>query len=928
MSETPKTLLLIDGFALAYKTFFGIPVTMTLADGQPINSVYGFVTTVLRAIEKYKPDYFCVCFDTKEPTFRHTMFPDYKAHRDPPPPEFISQIPLLKDIINKMGFMALEKPGFEADDLLGTLSKLGEDHNTKVLIMTGDQDAFQLVTDNVSVITTQRGSTDIIEYTPDKVSEKMNVTPAQVIDFKALKGDPSDNIPGVKGVGDKTASNLIQEFGTLENIYNSIEKIKSDSVKQKLITDKEKAFLSQELATIKRDVPLDKGMQDFSFSPDWPMILAGLQAYQFTQLVTKYTPKLTQEEHAEQAEISSVSAPDGHYTQLSLSDLKGKLSQLKQGFAIDLETTSTQAREAQIVGVALSVKPGEGWYIPCNAYVNTSMTSAGGALFQPTLMGSLFEEETQDYFQKNPVVELLKPILEDKSIPKYTHNGKYETIVFLNYGVALQGIAFDTMIAAFCVFPGERVGLKDLALRHLNIGMTHYEDVAGKGKLQIPFYEVPLDQATQYAAADADMTYRLKTFLEPKIAEKNVTELFYDIEMPIQDILSDMEFKGVALDSKYLATLEKEFEEKNNDTEAAIFELTQERFNLKSPKQLAEVLYEKMGLPVLKKTKTGASTDSSVLEKLKKDYPIAQLLVAYRTVEKLQSTYVKVLPTLVNPITNKIHTSFNQTIAITGRLSSTNPNLQNIPIRTEEGLKIRAAIIPSHPEGTILSIDYSQIELRVMAHMAKDQNMIRAFQKGEDIHKATAAHIHNIPIEEVTKEQRYNAKAVNFGIIYGISAFGLSENINVTRSEAKAIITTYFETFPGIKTFMDDTIAFAREHGMVTTMFGRMRPLPEINDRIKSRQQFSERTAINTRVQGTAAEILKKAMIQVASAIKEAKLKSNMVIQVHDELVFDCVPGEQDQLIQLVKQNMESAVKLSVPLTVDVESGKNWKDLH
>lgn len=912
-----ERLLVIDGFSLMFRAFYGLPVTMTWK-GTPINAVYGFMNLLFNAIETFQPTHLCLCFDRKEPTFRHEKYTEYKAHRPAPPEEFRVQVPILLEVIADMDLPCMDCAGFEADDLMGTLSKEAELHHWDVLLLTGDQDAFQLVSEHTVVLMGDRKSGELITYTSDKVKEKMGVHPHQVIDFKALKGDSSDNIPGVPGVGDKTAIQLIEQFGSIEQLYNRLNEVKSDKLREKLTTHKEEAVLSHFLATIKRDAPLKHDLEKLHYQPDWQKIIACLRKYDFKSLLRKFA------DHADPHTLEDApllpfqtEKPDGLYTLVQgAKEVEALLPHLKNGFAIDLETTSLAPQSAQIVGIALSWAPKQAVYIACNSELEAVSASEALSLFDEPISSS------GPSFALTPTLQVLKTILEDKSVPKITHNGKYESNVFLQYGIHLQGIQFDTMLAAHLLFPADRLGLKFLAKHHLNIDMTEYETVTNGES--VTFDKVPLEAATQYAAADADMTRRLYEDFAPKIKEKGLDRLFYDIELPVQDVLSEMEVEGVAIQSGYLHGLEKDFRERLKTLETDIIELAGMPFNVSSPKQLSEVLFTHLKLPVIKKTKTGISTDSSVLEKLEEQHPIAGKLLEYRMLEKLVGTYVKALPEMVHPRTQRIHTSFNQTIAQTGRLSSTNPNLQNIPIRTQEGVSIRGAFVPSRPNGLLLSADYSQIELRIMAHLAKDPHMIQAFKDDADIHAATAAIINNVPLDQVTKEQRSNAKAVNFGIIYGISAFGLSKNLGISTTDAKTIIDNYFQNFSQIKVFMEQTIAYAHEHGYVMTEWGRIRPLPEINDRNKMHQQFAERIAVNTRVQGTAAEIMKLAMLKVHAAMKAKNLSSVMTIQVHDELVFDVVPEEKDVLLEVVKSAMENAVTLSVPLKVDAVFGKSW----
>lgn len=909
-------ILLIDAFSLMFRSFYAFPPNLTLKDGTPINGVYGFITLLFKALEQYNPDYLCVCFDRKEPNFRMKIYDQYKAHRPPPPDEFKVQVPHLLEILDKLNIIKKDCPSYEADDIIGTLTKLADNNKIDSLIMTGDHDAFQLVSNHTSVIMNKKGDPNLFTYTPEEIQKRFDLTVSQMIDFKALKGDPSDNIPGVKGVGEKTATNLLKEYNDLDGIYKNLENIKSNSVKTKLETDKKMAYTSQKLVTIERNVPIDIDFEEFHYNPNWEQILEVFKEYDFETLYRRYLTKTDPNIGEDQS--SQTQKPDGTYQAITdKTSLKHLLPLMKKGFAIDLETTGKEALEAQIVGIAIAITEKKAYYIPLNDYVTQ---------VQETTL-SLFDtgENQASPFKSNPFLDILKPILEDETIPKYTQNGKYEIEVFHNYNIALKGITFDTMIAAFLLYPLENIGLKALTERHLNIAMTHYEDVAGKGKSAIPFQDVPIEEATNYAAADADFTLRLTNLFKPKI-EEEYKDLYYNIELPTQDALAEMEINGVTIDTNYLHKLHTEFEREQTELAEEIYKDTGETFNINSPKQVGAILYEKMGLPVLKKTKTGASTDSSVLEKLKDDHPVAGHLLNYRMYTKLLSTYVDALPKLKNPYTGKIHTSFNQCIAATGRLSSTNPNLQNIPIRTEQGIRLRKAFIPSTQNGKIISADYSQIELRVLAHLANDAHMVEAFKRGEDIHASTAALVFHVPYDEVTKEQRYRAKAVNFGISYGQGAFTLAEQLKISRSEAKDIIDAYYGKFSSIKTYIEETVKDARRTGKVETLFGRIRPIPEINSSNRQRQNMSERIAVNTTIQGTAADIMKIAMLKVAAEMKAQKLNSKLIIQVHDELVFDVLETELSQLKSLIKAQMESAVELSLPLKIDLAQANNWMD--
>ncbi len=903
-----RPLLLIDGHSLAYRAYFAFPPTLTLDNGQPINAVYGFVTLLFKEIDQFNPAYLAVCFDRKEPTFRHTKFDQYKAHRPPAPPEFISQVELLKTFLQDLKICILEKAGYEADDLIGTLCKRSEAESVPCLILSGDMDNLQLVSEWIKVAVPTKGTSNLEIYGPKEVEAKYQLKIHQLIDMKALKGDASDNIPGVPGIGEKTAVKLISEYDTLENLYAHIDKLDSKTLKQKLTEHKDLAFISKELSAIHCHVPMDIQFSEMAFAPNWPQILEEFKKFKFKSLIQRYSSHIGKTPEAP----PSFKPSDGQYRAVqTVKELKRLEPELKKGFAIDLETTGLDAAQAEIVGVSISTAPGHAIYIPCNPFLTLDRT-------QP-----LFEDAISPP-PKNPFLDYLKPFLEDPKLPKYTHNGKYEYVVFQNYGITLQHIAFDTMLAAFLVFPGDEVGLKALALRHLGIKMTGYEELTVSGRHKLPFHEVPIEAAAAYACADADMTYRLVEFFKPLIKEKELDSLYYDIELPVQTVLAKMETEGVAIDVPYLQTLETDFEKRLEILSKDIYGCCGSTFNISSTKQLAQVLFEQLQLPTIKKTKTGYSTDSSVLEKLKDKHPVIKKLLAYRELEKLLSTYVKSLPALINPRTHRIHTSFNQTVAITGRLSSTRPNLQNIPTRTEEGRKIRRAFIATGPDRTLLFADYSQIELRLMAHFSGDSTMMQAFEQGQDIHRSTAALIFQTPYEDVTKDMRYRAKAVNFGIIYGMSAYGLSENLGISTQEAKAIIDHYFATFPNIRRYMDDTIQSAKSQGYVRTAFGRYRYIPDIRTSDHNRRQFAERIAINTPLQGTAADLIKKAMIAIQNQIETHHLKSKMIIQVHDELIFDIPLSETEKITRIITQCMTEAAIFKVPLVVNIATSTHW----
>jgi DNA polymerase-1 len=913
------SLLIVDGFSLAFRAFYAYPLSLTLDDGQPINAVFGFMTLLLQAIDKLQPSHIVVCFDRAEPTFRHTLYDAYKANRSPAPDEFKSQVPLFKEAVKTAGIFVLEKPGYEADDLMGKCALLAQDKNLQAYIYSSDQDTFQLVTDSINIVMSKKGQADLQVYNRDDVHKKMGVYPEQVIDFKALKGDSSDNIPGVKGIGDKTASTLLLEHQTLEGIYSNIDTIKSKSVRSKLQNDKESAFLSQSLATICTDIDISQTVSDFEINIHWENLKTLFLTYKFTNLLKKYDRFFSSQMQLSDISHEPESPPQRSFTAHCIqteSELEDLLPKLVNGFAFDVETTSLTIHDALLVGVSICFNNTDAYYIPLIKHAQKSESSLNTPLF------TLDSPQKQTILAPPKLLALLQPLLESPDIQKVTHNGKYDYQILKRYGITMKGMTFDTMLAAFLVKPLESVGLKALTKRYFNVEMTAFESLTSESQ---SFQTVSLEDATQYASADAFYTRQLKLHFEPMIKRLSLSELFQTIECPLQSILADMEFEGVAVDLDRIHALSQELTQEQASLMKSIYDLSNKTFNINSTKQLSEILFDDLKLPVIKKTKTGRSTDNSVLEALLGKHAIIDFLIQYRTNEKLLSTYINAFPHLIHPTTGKIHTTFNQHSVITGRLSSTTPNLQNIPIRTEKGQAIRSVFVPSQPDHCLMSVDYSQIELRLMAHFSEDQAMITAFNNGEDIHRSTAAVMFHCDVNDVTSDQRYRAKAVNFGIIYGISSFGLSKNINCSVSEAKEIIDNYFLQFPNIQKFIDKMIADARANESITTAFGRVRPLPNIHSQNRSQRQFEERAAVNTFLQGTAAEILKKAMIVIDQLIVTQNLNAKMIIQVHDELVFDVHNTDVEALKVMVSQTMQSVVNYHIPLTVDMHVGNNWQ---
>ena len=908
------SLLIIDGFSLAFRAYYAYPLSLTLANGNPINSVFGFMTLLLQAIDQLDPTHVVVCFDRPEPTFRHQAFDGYKANRSPAPEDFQSQVPLLKDAVRSAGIYLLEKAGYEADDLMGKCAVLAENLAMDAFIYSSDQDTFQLVSDHIKIVSAKKGQSSLFVYDHDAVFNKMGVYPNQVIDFKALKGDSSDNIPGVKGIGDKTASTLLATYQTLTNIYDHLDELSSKSVREKLRHDKEAAFLSQQLATICTDIDLDCDVLDFKLTLNWSSLKTLFESYSFTSLLKKYQRHFDQTESLDFTESPQSVTFDAICLD-SKAALEAVLNRVTDTFAFDLETTSLTIHDAVAVGLSFCFNDKEAYYVPFLKHGTHATESSTVPLFN-------LDVNDVDSLTVPPLLAILKPFLENPNIQKITHNGKYDYQILKRYGITVKGMSFDTMLAAFLINPLAGVGLKALTNYYFNTDMVAYDDLVSKDET---FLAVDLLKATEYAAADAYFTLQLKQRFINELTKLSLDTLFYDIECPLQPILADMEYRGVRVDLDKIHFLSETLSHEQRDLMERIYTFANKTFNINSTKQLAEVLFDDLNLPVIKKTKTGRSTDNSVLESLLGKHDIIELLMTYRTNEKLLSTYINALPHLIHPKTGHIHTTFHQHVVITGRLSSTSPNLQNIPIRTEKGVAIRGVFIPSKPDHVLMSVDYSQIELRLMAHFSNDQAMIAAFNQGLDIHAATAAIMFDCDVADVTSDQRYQAKAVNFGIIYGISSFGLSKNINCSVGQAKHMIDNYFLQFPTIQVFIDNTISDARKNESVRTAFGRIRPLPNINSQHRSQRQFEERAAVNTFLQGTAAEILKMAMIRIENQLQASSLNASMIIQVHDELVFDVLESDQDALATLVRSEMESVVNYSIPLTVDLGVGKNWK---
>jgi DNA polymerase I len=882
-----QKLFLIDGNSFCYRAYYAIK-TLSNSKGFPTNAIYGFVTMLRKIMQSESPDLLAVTFDLKGPTFRHEKYEDYKIHRKPMPDDLIAQIPYIKDVLKAYNIPIYEKQGFEADDIIGTISLRADEKDISTFIVTGDKDALQLISKNTKVYSTHK---DGLIYNAAKVKDRFGVGPERIVDMIALMGDTSDNIPGVPGIGEKTAIELISEFKDLDNLIKNIDSLKSQSKKNLIKQNTDKAYLSRELATIDREVDIAIDFGDMQVKePDAESLLKIFKELEFRKLAEEFSHKNKLEGLYEI--ISSKEKFD-----ILIKNLKDKGQ-----WAFDFETTSADPMDCDIVGVSFCCKENKAQYI---SFIN---------------FPAAFSD--RDYILKN-----LKTVFEDQSIKKIGQNIKYEKLVLRNLDIELRGICFDTMVASYLLNPSKpNHNLSDIAMEYLSLAMTDIDELIGKGKSKITMADVPLNDISKYCCQDSDATFRLKGILQRHLKDKGLDKLFEDIELPLIEVLSDMEFYGVYIDKDFLKDMSKIMQKRLDGLTQCIYKEAGFEFNINSPKQLGSVLFEKLKLPVIKRTKTGISTDVDVLSTLAVKHELPKIILEYRELSKLISTYVDSLPGLINKKTNRLHTSFNQTVTATGRLSSSNPNLQNIPIKTEIGRKIRGAFIPSFKDGIVLSADYSQVELRILAHLSEDQTLIDAFINDVDIHSYTASLIFDCDAKDVNDTMRNQAKTVNFGIIYGMSPYGLSKELGISPDTAKGFIDAYFSRYPGVFEYMQKQIESAKETGYVLTMFNRRRYIPEINSQNQNIRQFAERAAINTPIQGTAADMIKIAMIDISGKLGARKVKGKMILQVHDELVFDLPTEELEEIAGIVKKSMEEVAKLKVPVKVNISSGKSWME--
>ncbi|HKC73407.1 MAG TPA: DNA polymerase I [Chloroflexota bacterium] len=967
--------MVIDGNAVVHRAFHALRQELTTSRGELTNAVYGFTTIVLKALQTEQPAYWAISFDLAAPTFRHQSFAAYKAHRPSMPEPLAQQFKRVHEVVDAFSIPVYEVEGFEADDVIGTLACQATTAGVETLIVTGDLDAVQLVTPTVTVLTPRRGADDITRYDEAAVHERYGLRPDQIPDYKGLVGDPSDNIPGVRGIGEKTATRLLQQYGTIEGLYEHLDAL-PEKQRPLLAPFREQALASKRLATIITDVPVTLDLARCRIGAyDRPRVTRLFSELEFRSLIPRLppaerpagpagprqvqasgtpatapaaptpqsgfspiapepsvglfagvdldagtAPALTAQTRggdaialpapaAEEVEAPPVVAegalPTHAYVIDSAPGLAGLLRRLRQKgrFAVDVETNALDPIGAELVGLSLATEPGIAYYIPIGHERGTQLARA-------------------------QVLDGLRPLLEDDSLEKVAHNGKYDVIVLAQHGIQLRGLAFDTMIAAYLLnSAGRGLGLKDLALAHFNVEMTSITDLIGKGKEQITMAATDIYKAAEYAAADADMALRLRAILEEQLKEKALYDLFRDVEVPLVPVLAGMELAGMDLDVEYLRAMSERLQRELDALVLSIYEAVGHPFNINSPKQLAQVLFGELGLPSARRTSTGYSTDAETLEGLRGRHLVVDLILEYRQLAKLKGTYVDGLPQLISHVDGRVHTDFNQTIAATGRLSSSNPNLQNIPIRTEIGRAIRRAFVVKGDDELLLTADYSQIELRILAHLSHDPILLDAFKHDKDIHVRTAALIFGLAEGEITPDMRRLAKTANYAIIYGLSEYGLSRETGIPRKEAAAFLQAYNKTYADLYEYMERTREEVRARGYVTTLLGRRRYVPEVYSATRSVREAAERAAINMPVQGTQADLIKIAMVRLFGRMQAEGLRSAMILQVHDELVFRVPKDELAHMAELARETMEHAMTLDVPIRVDVHAGKNWLDM-
>jgi len=901
-------LFLIDGTALVYRSYFAIKGNLRDSHGRPTNAAYGFARILLKILREENPSHIIVVFDAPGKTFREDIYPEYKATRPPSPQDLIAQIPLVDMIVEAFDIPFFRIDGVEADDVIGTLARRAEAADLDVAVVTGDKDMLQLVTDRVLVYDPAKGDQGAWLGAAE-VRERFGVGPDHVIDALGLMGDTADNVPGVRGVGAITAKKLLGTYGTLEGLYEHLDEVKG-KVREKIAQDRDMAFLSRRLVTIETGVKLDVDFETCrSKEPDRARLSDVFAKLEFQSLLAEFLPEAGAQE-------------DLQYTLLLTREhLAQAIAEMRAAgeFAVDTETTSRDPMRAELVGVSMSCKAGTGYYVPL-AHTAEALTPGADP-------DELFGKEPLQPLPSAAALAMLRPLLEDPQAGKIGHNIKYDFVVLKRAGITLAGIVMDTMVASYLTDPSRlRHNLGEVSLQYLRRRMIPIADVIGKGSKAITFDRVPVDLACEYACEDADITWRLAEVFRKLLVDRELQSLFDEVELPLIRVLAEMEMTGVALDLKVFERLQHEIEQRLADLQEEIFEEAGEPFRINSPKQLQAILFDKLGLPPKRKTKTGYSTDVDVLEELAREHPLPEKILDYRTLDKLRGTYIEALPKLVHPATGRVHTSFNQAVAATGRLSSSDPNLQNIPVRRELGREIRSGFVPASTELRLISADYSQVELRILAHLSGDEALRTAFANDADIHRETAARVFGVAPEVVTVEMRRQAKVVNFGVVYGMSAFGLARNLGISNADATRFIDGYFAQYPGVRRWIEETLARARTEGYVTTLLQRRRYIPELAGSDTVARKAAERVAINTPVQGSAADLIKLAMIRLAGALRETRAR--LLLQVHDELVVESPEEEAAAVGAMMKRIMEGAISLSVPLRVDVGIGRDWAEIH
>ena len=888
MNRKNEKLLVIDGNSLIHRAFYALPL-LTNKDGIYTNGVYGFLTMLYKIQEEYEYQYISVAFDKKGPTFRHEAFDLYKAHRDATPNELSIQFPILKEILTAMNINQIELDRYEADDIAGTLAKLGEEEGLDVILVTGDRDYLQLASDHTTVLITKKGITQLEAYNKEKIIEEYGIEPEQFIELKGLMGDKSDNIPGVPGIGEKTGIKLLKEFGNMENLYENIDSVGGKKTKESLIEYKSTAFLSRELGKIIRNVPLEQSLEDLKVEePDWERLEEIYNKLEFNSLLSKIPKDQLSETEGSYEPKYKIIKNDNYKTIIE------EINQ-EESFTFKFLFEEENYIKSNILGMGIKIGNNTAYYI------------------------SFLENNTDNF------VKEFRAYFQSEKIEKYGHMLKVDIFALLKLDIDIQNISFDTMIGSYLLNPAQsNYSINELAKEYLNIYGIEEEELLGKGKDKKTFGDLSLETQAEYISTTLDFINKVKEPIKEKVKTQGMGKLYYEVELPLVEVLAHMEYNGFKVDLQVLEELGDEFQREIDNLTKDIYALAGSEFNINSPKQLGEILFDKLGLPVIKKTKTGYSTNAEVLDKLKGQHEIIDKILKYRQMVKLKSTYIDGLINEINPETGKIHSSFNQTITNTGRISSTEPNLQNIPIRTEEGRKIRKAFVPKSEEYILVDGDYSQIELRVLAHISQDPKMMDAFFHNVDIHTQTASEVFDIPKEEVTSLMRGRAKAVNFGIVYGISDYGLSRDLDISRKEAKEYIDNYLKNYHMVNKYMHDIIEKGKKDGYVETLLNRRRYVPELKSRNFNVRSFGERIAMNTPIQGTAADIIKIAMVGVHKELTKRKLKSKLILQVHDELIIETFKGEEEEVKEIMKDIMENSIKLSIPLKVEINTGENW----